>query len=207
MMKHSKQALPGLVVLVSLLLFSAGCGSAYDYRGGLLEPPAPLPDFELTSMTGRPFRLSDSQGDVTLVAFGYTFCPDVCPMTLAQVKQALAGLEAAERERVQVIFISVDPERDTPEVLARYMAAFDPAFIGLIGQVAQLEAVMKPFGAFAEKETVSDSAAGYLVSHTARLYLIDSQQQLLLQYGFDPAGSTVEDLRSDLTYLLKQEKS
>jgi protein SCO1/2 len=204
MMNRNKHALFGMVVLVSLLWFGAGCGSTYEYRGGLMNPPAPLSDFELiSSMTGQPVRLSDIEGDITLVAFGYTFCPDVCPMTLAQVKQALAGLEAAERERVQVIFISVDPERDTPEVLAHYMAAFDPAFIGLTGQVAQLEAVMKPFGAVAEKETVSDSAAGYLVSHTARLYLIDSRQQLLLQYGFDPAGSTVEDLRSDLTYLLK----
>ena len=121
---------------------------------------------------------------------------------MVDVRQALAQLDPAERERVQVIFISADPERDTPEVLDRYLSAFDPTFIGLTDDFEKIQTVMKPFGAFAEKEEVENSAAGYLVSHTARLYLLNTNHEILLTYpfGFEP-----EDLASDLTYLLKEE--
>jgi protein SCO1/2 len=121
---------------------------------------------------------------------------------MADVRQALTQLEPAERERVQVLFISADPERDTPEVLDRYLAAFDPTFIGLTDDFEKTRQVMKPFGAFAEKEEVQDSAAGYLVSHTARLYLLNAKHEIVLTYpfGFEP-----EDLTSDLTYLLNEE--
>jgi protein SCO1/2 len=178
------------------------CSPAFEYKGAQLDPPAPIPDFELMADDGQPFRLSDSNSDITLVYFGYTFCPDVCPLTMVDVRQALAQLDPAERERVQVIFISADPERDTPEVLDRYLSAFDPTFIGLTDDFEKIQTVMKPFGAFAEKEEVENSAAGYLVSHTARLYLLNTNHEILLTYpfGFEP-----EDLASDLTYLLKEE--
>jgi protein SCO1/2 len=194
-----------LMVFVAALGLS-GCKlftPAYEYKGAVMDPPASLPDFELKSVDGSPFRLSDVSGDIALIYFGYTFCPDVCPMTMADVKQALAGLETG-RERVHVIFVSVDPERDTPETLARYMAAFGPEFIGLTDDFAKVEEVMKPYGAFAQKEEVSDSAAGYLVSHTARLYLVTPNGELLLTYPF---GFESEDLQSDLEYLLQQETS
>jgi protein SCO1/2 len=119
---------------------------------------------------------------------------------MVDVKEALAGLEG--RERVHVIFISVDPERDTPEVLERYVNAFDPGFTGLTDDFGKTREVMKAYGAFAEKEEVADSAAGYLVSHTARLYLVNPQRELIMTYpfGFEPDG-----LHDDLTYLLQQE--
>ena len=193
-----------LILIIGVLLqVGSGCTSTYEYKGSQLEPPMAVPDFELRSANGQPFRLSGGKGKISLVFFGYTSCPDVCPLTLADVKKALAELEPVEREQVQVIFISADPERDTPEVLSRYMAAFDPAFIGLTDDFEKVQDVMKPFGAFAEKEEAPDSKAGYLVSHTARLYLLNANREILLTYpfGFEP-----EDLQSDLAYLLRQEE-
>ena len=186
-------------ILVGLSLLSVAC-SGYEYRGTVIDPPLPLPDFELMSASGQPFHLSDVEGDIALIYFGYTYCPDVCPLTMTEVKKALAGLETG-RERIHVIFISVDPERDTPEVLANYMAAFGPEFIGLTDDFAKTQEVMKPYGAFAEKEEVPDSALGYLVNHTARLYLVGPKRNLLLHYSF---GFTAKDLQSDLVHLLQQ---
>ena len=179
----------------------AGCQSlfgGYEFKGGQLDPPLSVPDFELMSTTGEPFHLSDTAGRLTLVYFGYTFCPDVCPLTMADVKQALAEMD--HPEQVKVVFISVDPERDTPEVLARYLQAFGSDFIGLTDDFEKTQDVMGAFGAYAEKEDVSDSAAGYLVSHTSRLYLLDPQGEIILTYpfGFEP-----DDLRADLEYLLE----
>jgi protein SCO1/2 len=189
-------------LLWGLSLFAVGCqalGATHEFNGTVIEPPLALPDFELTATNGQPFHLSDVEGDFALIYFGYTFCPDVCPLTLADVKEALADLKG--RERVHVIFISVDPERDTPEVLQNYVNAFDPTFIGLTDDFAKTQEVMKAYGAFAEKEEAPNSAAGYLVSHTARLYLVNPRRELILTYtfGFEP-----KDLRQDLTYLLQQ---
>lgn len=189
-------------LLLVLSLFGVGCQIfGYEYKGNLIEPPMSLPDFELMSANGQPFRLSDVEGDIALIYFGYTYCPDVCPLTMSEVKKALSGLGTG-RDRVHVIFISVDPERDTPDVLSKYMAAFGPEFIGLTDDFDRVQEVMKPFGAFAEKEEVSDSALGYLVNHTARLYLVDPQGDLVLTYPF---GFEADDLRSDLVYLLQLE--
>lgn len=199
MLKNQHLWLP--IMLVMVVWISAGC-SSYEYKGFPLDPPLSAPDFELMADNGQPFRLSESDSDITLVFFGYTFCPDVCPTTMADVKQALAQLEPAQRERVQVIFISADPERDTPEKLAKYLDAFNPEFMGLTDDMEKVQEVMKPFGAFAEKEAVEDSAAGYLVSHTARLYLLDTEKrEILLTYPF---GFGPEELASDLSYLLNE---
>ena len=190
-------------VAVCLWLIAQGCSPAYEFKGSPMEPPLAIPDFELTTNTGQPVSLKQIEGDIVLVYFGYTFCPDVCPLTLADVRSALAELRSSERERVQVLFISADPERDTPETLSRYLGAFDPGFIGMTGELEAIRAVMQPFGAFAEKESVTDSAAGYLVNHTARLYLLNAEQEVILTYPF---GFEAEDLRSDLAHLLAQSR-
>ena len=190
------------IIVIGLGIFLTGCQlGQYEYKGGLIDPPIQLPDFELMATDGQPFHLSDVEGDIALIYFGYTYCPDVCPLTMWEVKKALTALETGQ-DRVHVIFISVDPERDTPEKLANYMAAFGPEYIGLTDDFAKTQEMMKPYGAFAEKEEVDDSALGYLVNHTARLYLVDPQRRILLQYPF---GFTAEDLASDLDHLLQQE--
>lgn len=204
MLKSTLQ-LKGLLFLLPIfLLFSVGCQaiSGYEYKGAVLDPPTPLEDFVLTDTKGQPFHLSDTEGEITLVYFGYTFCPDVCPLTMWDVKQALA--DVPNSDQVNVIFISVDPERDTPEVLDRYVSAFGSEFIGLTDDWAKIEDVLPVFGAYAEKEETSDSAANYLVSHTARLYLINPNRELQMMYPF---GFAPEDLTSDLNYLLEQEAS
>jgi protein SCO1/2 len=182
-------------------MVSVGCLS-YEYKGTQLDPPLSVPDFELMADYNRPFRLSESDSDITLIFFGYTFCPDVCPLTMTAVKQALVQLEPAQQERVQVIFISADPERDTPEKLSKYVDVFNPNFVGLTDDFEKVLEVMKPFGAYAEKEEVDDSAAGYLVNHTARLYLLDTQKRKILltyPFGFEP-----KELSDDLAYLLNE---
>ena len=187
----------GLVFAAGGQPFSAG----YSYNGTQFDPPWPLPDFELTDTRGQPFHLNDIEGDLALIYFGYTHCPDVCPLTLLDIKKALKGM--AGHERVQVIFITLDPERDTPEVLARYLRAFDPDFTGLTGDSQTIQEVIKPYRVVAEKETAAYSAGSYLVNHTARLYLVNPQRELQLTYalGFDPAG-----LRNDLVLLLQSTK-
>ncbi len=194
-----------ILALTGLTLFSVGCqalASTYEYKGVPLSDSAPLPDFELMAAGGQPFQLTEVEGDIALVYFGYTRCPDVCPLTLWEIKEALASLESGQ-ERVHVIFITADPERDTPEVLSKYMAVFGPEFIGLTDDMAKIQDVMKAYGAVGEKEEVSeDSSLGYLVSHTASLFLVGPQRHLLLQYPF---GFTAEDLSSDLNHLLQQE--
>jgi protein SCO1/2 len=190
------------IIAIVLGIFLAGCQlGQYEYKGGVIDPPIELPDFELMATDGQPFHLSDVEGDIALIYFGYTYCPDVCPLTMWEVKKALAELETGQ-DHVHVIFISVDPERDTPEKLANYLHAFGPEFTGLTDDFAKTQKMMKPYGAFAEKEKVDDPALGYLVNHTARLYLINPQRQLLAQYPF---GFTADDLASDLNHLLQQE--
>jgi protein SCO1/2 len=105
--------------------------------GTVLNPPTVLADFTLPSSRGAPISLADLKGRPTLVFFGFTNCPDVCPTTMAEFKRARDAL-GADGERVNYLLISVDPERDTPEVLARYVEAFDPAFVGLQGAAAYL---------------------------------------------------------------------
>jgi protein SCO1/2 len=142
--------------------------------------------------------LSDQKGKIVLLFFGYTSCPDVCPTTLAELKQVMDGL-GNKAESVQVVFISVDPERDTPEKIQQYVEHFSKGFIGLSGSTEKLQSIWDKYGVFREK-VASDSALGYTVNHTARTYLVDADGNLRLSYGFQ---TPVEDIVSDLKILLK----
>ncbi|HEY0820204.1 MAG TPA: SCO family protein, partial [Rhizobacter sp.] len=153
-----------------------------------------LPDTE-----GRTRTMGDFKGKVTVVFFGYTQCPDVCPTTmaeLAQVKQALGR----DGERVQGIFISVDPERDTPERLKAYMSGFDPSFVALRGTPEQTAATAKDFKVFYEK-VPSKGDSGYTMNHTAGSYIFDTQGRVRLftRYG---GKESAADLTADLKTLL-----
>jgi protein SCO1/2 len=198
----NKTLLAVTVILLGILL--AGCRwGQYEYKGNVIDPPMTVPDFELTDTAGQLFHLSDVEQEIALIYFGYTFCPDICPLTLWEIKESLDGLDTGS-DQVRVIFISVDPERDTLEVLEKYTAAFGPQFMGLTDDFENVQAVMTPFGAYAEKEEVADSVLGYLMNHTARVYLVDPhRQEILVQYPF---GFAAEDLRADLAHLIEQNK-
>lgn len=198
-----KTFLAGITFFI-LSLPLMGCRPAHEFKGSTIDPPLPIPDFDLTAADGQPFHLSDIEGDLALIYFGYTFCPDFCPLTLSKVAEVLTTLETG-RDNVQVLFISVDPERDTPDTMRTYLGRYNDRygtnFIGLTGEWEKLEAAMQPFGVYAAKEEATGSAAGYLVSHTASLFLVSPQREWILHYSFE---AEAEDLRSDLAYLLRQ---
>lgn len=143
-------------------------------------------DFVLESADG-PVALADFRGKVVLVYFGYTFCPDICPTSLALIAQALNGLGGDELERVQAIFISVDPERDTPERLARYTAFFHPRIIGATGEPAEIAEIAARYGA-AYRKVEGESAGGYLVDHTSTTAVVaaDGTLAAILPHGTPP---------------------
>jgi len=169
----------------------------YNYHGTALEPAKPVADFTLAGSGGKPVKLSDFRDKLTVLYFGYTYCPDVCPTTLAELAQGLQGL-GRKADQVQVAMVTVDPERDTPEVLAKYVANFDPRFIGLSGTPDQIAAAAASLGIYYQKHDGS-AATGYLVDHTASVAVIDQNGYLRLVF---PYGTSGEDIASDLAHLL-----
>mgnify|MGYP001045175568 CR=1 FL=1 len=145
--------------------------------GTVLDPPKPLPSFQLIDHTGNPFTNEHLQGRWTFVFFGFTNCPDVCPMTLhtlAQVEQSLADLPESERPRVTLI--SVDPARDTPEQLAKYVAYFNPSFVGVTGEEGALNEFTREVGVPVVITSTGDGA--YTVDHSAAIFLINPQGEI-----------------------------
>ena len=161
-------------------------GIAVNSSGGAVAPAA---DFTLDSTLRRPVSLSEFQGRPVLLYFGYTTCPDVCPTTLGDLRQAVQAL-GSDADKVQVLFVSVDPERDTVDRLQTYLGAFDPSFVGLTGPLAEIEAIASRFGVFFQKSSV-ESAAGYLVDHTSAVLLIDADGALRLMFPYGTSGDQI----------------
>ncbi len=170
----------------------------YQFHGTLIQSPDPAYDFTLASSQGGTVRLSDLRGKLVLLYFGYTFCPDVCPNTLAQVKQAQKAL-GRKAQDTQVVMVSVDPLRDTPEVLARYLRNFDPTWIGASGSEQEIAQAAALYGVFFEKHPGTPQT-GYLVDHTATLMVIDRDGRLKLVF---PYGTPGPDMAADLKVLLR----
>ena len=187
----------GTVVLTAWVLAACAAESP-SFRGTVLDPPQPVQDFVLTDHNGQPFRLGDQHGNVVLLFFGYTFCPDVCPTTLGAWKRVHEAL-GTDAQGVRFVFITVDPDRDTPERLKQHVEIFDSGFIGLTGTPEELQPVYQAFGVYFEKDTETDSAAGYLVSHTASAFVVDPNGMWRLKHGF---GTPVEDIVHDIKQLL-----
>lgn len=196
-----KTLLPPLIFVAIVL---AGCGGpAYSFHGTAYNPIIPAPAIEGLQAGSAPFKLNDLSEKVKLVFFGYTFCPDVCPLTLANIKSIYEGFPPYQQKDVAAVFVSVDPERDTPDRLGEYARSFNPAFYGVQVPAAALEKVKQEYGVFAAKRELeaSQSAAGYLVDHTAVVYLIDKDDNLRAIY---PSDAPAADIAADVQYLLKQ---
>jgi protein SCO1 len=191
----------GASALVGGLFFS----SPYKMQGSLIDPPLAIGDFELTDQHGEPFRLSslvDSETEdirAVLVFFGYVHCPDVCPLTLVEFMQVKERL-GDQSQHVRFVFITVDPERDTPERLQRHLANYDPTFIGLTGDEEELQTVWDQFFVSRIRQDVG-SASGYLVDHTTRIYVIDGEGNLGLTFGF---GEGTDVIAQDLRYIISR---
>lgn len=195
-----------LVLLAAMSVALAACGPS--------EAPPPEPKFLATDVTGAPwgrdFRLTDHngrertladfRGKVVAIFFGYTRCPDVCPTTLSDFAMAMREL-GADADRVQVLFVTVDPERDTPEMLGKYVPSFYPTFLGMYTDPASLAELAREFKVVYQKNFVK-GPAGYLIDHSAGTYVFDSQGRLRLHmaYGTGPAA-----IAQDLRTLLAQE--
>lgn len=154
-------------------------------------------DFALTDHQGKPRTLADFKGKAVVVFFGFTHCPDVCPTTLAEMATVLQQL-GPQADKVQVLFITVDPERDTPELLAKYVPAFHPSFIGLTGDKAAIEKVAKEFRVFYQK-VPGKTPESYTIDHTAGSYVFDPQGRIRL---FVRHGQGAEPIVHDLKLLL-----
>jgi protein SCO1/2 len=191
-----------LLGLALLALAPVGSAGGASLRAGAFDPPREAPDFALRAASGTEFRLSSHRGKVLVLAFGYTHCPDVCPTVLAELAQVRARLAPAAARRVQVAYISVDPERDTPERLRAYTEVFDKSFLGLTGLEAQLAPVWKAYGVSIARRPVSGRDPGaYAVHHSASVYLIDPRGRLRVMAPF---GTPVEDLLHDVRVLLDE---
>ena len=156
-------------------------------------------ELALTDHNGKQRTLADFRGKAAVVFFGYTHCPDVCPTTLVDMAGVMKAL-GADAERVQVLFVTVDPERDTPQVLTQYVPAFDPRFLGLYGDLPATQRVAKEFKIFYELQPPKAPGA-YTVDHSSQSYVIDPQGRLRL---FVRPERIAADLAADLRTLLKQ---
>jgi len=154
--------------------------------------------FSLTDHTGQPRQLSDYKGKILAVFFGYTHCPDVCPTTMADLAKAMKML-GKDSEQVQVLFITLDPERDTQEVLAQFVPSFDSSFIGLYGNAEQTEAVTKNYKIFASKQTEAGKS-GYVLDHSAGVYLYDKEAKVRVYVRY---GQTPSEIANDIKHVLQ----
>lgn len=176
---------------------STGAGASPAFRGVDITGAEYARSLSLTDQHGQTRTLAEFKGKVTLVFFGFTQCPDVCPATMAELAQVKTRL-GADGNRVQGVFVTLDPERDTPELLKAYMAGFDPGFVALRGTLEQTAAAAKEFKVFHAK-VPGTSPDSYSIDHTAGSYVFDTQGKvrLFVRYGSGP-----EALAADLKVLL-----
>jgi protein SCO1/2 len=190
----------GLILLAMVVIGAIvyTLSSQNRFNGIVYDPPQAMPDFTLDSAHGQ-VSLSDFRGKVIILFFGYTYCPDICPLALSYLKQSVGDL-GNQAEDVQVIFISVDWKRDTPEGLAKYTANFNPDFLGLTGTEDQINQVTQDFGIYYLMNS-PNSSGYYSVDHTASIMVLDQQGSHVLTW---PNETQPEQMTSDLEKLFKE---
>ncbi len=181
-----------------LFLMTAACAGP-AFNGVVLDPPEQAPRLHLADSTGQAFDLGAQKGKVVLVFFGYTHCPDVCPTTLVDWRHAADSLKAAAAE-VRFVFVSVDPERDTPAITHRYAARIFPTFTGVTGSRAEIDATLADWKLAAFRDGVPGTAdVAYTVSHPSQVFVVDREGRLRLMHR---AGLTPAQIASDIRALL-----
>ncbi|MEI7466014.1 MAG: SCO family protein [Burkholderiales bacterium] len=176
---------------------STGAGVTPTFKGIDITGAEYARTLSLTDQNGQPRTLADFKGKVTVVFFGFTQCPDVCPTTMAELAQVKASL-GKDRDRVQGVFVTVDPERDTAAVLKSYMSGFDPSFVALRGSPEEIATAAKEFKVFFAK-VPGKTEGSYSVDHTAGSYVFDARGRVRL---FIRYGGGAEALAADLKTLL-----
>jgi protein SCO1/2 len=186
------------LALITAVIVGAGLYQ-YQRQSEALPRPQIGGDFTLQSEPG-PVSLADFRGKVVVLSFGYASCPDVCPTTLGSIAAAMAQLSEAERASVQTIFVTIDPERDDANRMAEYTRHFYKDMIGLTGTPEQIAEVAKQYLVIYQKVPMPDSALGYAMDHSARIYVVDARGQLaaLSHHGSPPA-----DLAADIRDVLQ----
>jgi protein SCO1 len=172
--------------------------AATAMKAGTLSPVMPAPELALVGTDGKPLNLARFRGKVVLLAFGFSNCGEVCPITLATLAAARKKLGAEAARDVQVVYVTVDPERDTAEQMRKFVAAFDPTFIGGVGTRAQIDAAQKSFGISSQK--LVGPGGGYTIGHSSSVYMIDRAGGLR---AVMPYGHTADDFVHDLRILLR----
>ena len=184
------------IIICSLALLAACDSAGPKFKSTDITGVEYGRTLELTDQNGKPRRLEDFRGKAVVLFFGFTHCPDVCPTTLGDLANALKSL-GEDAERVQVLFVTVDPERDDPKALAQYVGAFDPRFLALHGDLAATQRTAKEFKIFFEKRKSGDS---YTIDHSAQVYVIDPLGRLRLLVRQERIR---QDLADDLRALLQ----
>jgi protein SCO1/2 len=194
-----------LAVLLALLLALAACGGGSDGDGGgglhgtRLDPPFSVASTPLTDTDGQPFSLTkDTDKPLTLVFFGYTHCPDICQVVMSNLASAMTRLDEKDRDRVDTIFVTTDPARDTEQVLGRYLQHFDPSFIGLTGDLDTIVDVAKPMGVGITQGQKLPSG-GYDITHGTSITGIDGDDQGSIYWSEDTSSA---DFAADIHALL-----
>ena len=194
----------GVAALLAATLLLAGCDSKPGFKNTDITGADYAKDFALTDHNGRKVTLADYRGKVVSVFFGFTQCPDVCPTALAEMREVMEKL-GPDSAKMQVLFVTIDPERDTQALLAQYVPAFHPSFVGLYGDAAATAAVARDFKVFFRK-VEGKTPGSYTMDHSAGTYVFDTQGRLRLFVRPAPAGegasASIERLVGDIRLLL-----
>lgn len=190
-----------LSFILSFCTVFTACVNAGELKSGVFDPPRVAPDFSLAASNGKTFTLSEHQNQLIVLGFGFTHCPEICPTTLAKLARVYKDL-GEQAVHVQVLYITVDPERDSIERLREYMGYFNSSFIGLTGDTKVLESLRKDYGIIAAKKVHGDG--NYDVHHSSYLYLIDRKGLLR---ALVPYGKSQEDIVHDIKLLLAEKTS